>query len=433
MRRRPDIPASPDPGTMKQNGFLVFFSLLLTLSISAQKFSRVLLKADQSYIRQDYEKAAAGYEKYLKGHSRDYYASRQAAICYERLNNPGMAIDHWPAVAEYGGSSDQDRLAYCKSLLANYRREEATRQLVLLAQSTDPAVAAWAAAYRNPSVFFTDSSLTHVIEINKLNSPKQEFAPVFFNGALYSLSDASKRSRNFNTTIPGKHAEGRVAELRDTVALSDNSFRELSELKTNDQFCFSSDGTTIWFSRMVSSKEMGLKEKPVFYRSQLYSVNRGNLKDPQYFKHNNGRYNYMHPSLSRDGQHLYFVSNTKGSLGGLDIFVCDLVNGEWSEPRNAGSSVNSSGNELYPHISEDGILYFSSNELPGLGGLDIFYAKPASGSGFQKAVNAGAWINSQFDDFGLFLLPGGKTGYLSSNRKNVSDDDLYFFRDERQK
>lgn len=429
----PDVTATPIQGTMKQSKFLGVLFTLLTFSLSAQKFSRVLLKADQAYICHEYGNAAAGYENYLKSHPRDYYASRQAAICYERMNDPGMAIDHWPAVAENGEASDQDRLAYSKSLLANYRREDAARQLLLLAHSSDPAVAAWAAAYRNPSLFFNDSALTSVTDLRKVNTPKQEYAPVFFNGRLFSLSDASKRQHNFNSFVASKWVEARVAEVQDTITSSDNRFPEISALKPGDQFCFSPDGTTIWFSRVLSSKEMELKVKPVFYHSQLYFVSRSNPKEVHYFKHNNGHYDYMHPSLSHDGQHLYFASNTKGSLGGMDVFVCDLVNGEWSEPRNLGPSVNSVGNEVYPHITEEGLLYFSSDHLPGLGGLDIFFAKPESGSGFQKAVNAGAWLNSQFDDFGVFLLPGGKTGYLTSNRKNVTDDNLYFFRDEREK
>jgi Tol biopolymer transport system component len=137
----------------------------------------------------------------------------------------------------------------------------------------------------------------------------------------------------------------------------------------------------------------------------------------------------MHPSISKDGLRLYFSSDMKGTLGGKDIFVCELVNGAWSTPKNLGVLINTPGDEVFPHISDEGVLYFASDNLPGLGGLDIFYAEPNNDDGtFFTPKNAGTPINSQFDDYGIYLLKGGKSGYFSSNRKNnLQDDDIYYF------
>jgi hypothetical protein len=75
------------------------------------------------------------------------------------------------------------------------------------------------------------------------------------------------------------------------------------------------------------------------------------------------------------------------------------------------------------------VLYFSSDQRPGFGGLDVFTATCSKvGNGFlEPAKNCGEPFNSRFDDFGVFVLAGGKKGYLSSKRKNNTDEDLYFF------
>lgn len=419
---------------IRQRYLLLFFLLSLCVVVYPQKFSRILLKADKFYIKKSYKNAIPWYEKYLKKHPRDYYASRQAAICYGKLNNPGMAIDYWPAVIENSEANDADLLDYCKCLLANYRKEDAAKVLVMLARSSDPGVASWAKAYMNPAVFFADSALTKVTEVSGINTSAHEYCPVVLKDRLFYLSDLLKNIRVFSALTDEKLLNIHASFFRDSTGFfSDLTYSEFSPRNINSQFCFSPDGSTIWFAMSIYSKDLGVKTKYPFYRFQLYSANMSGPTVVTPFKHNTNDYDYMHPSMSNDGNHLYFAGDGKGSLGGKDIFVCDLVNGEWSEPRNLGASVNTAGNEVFPHIAEDGILYFSSDHHPGLGGLDIFYAKPGADTNFEKPRNAGSYINSQFDDFGIFVLPGGKTGYLSSNRKNNTDDDIYFFRNEKTK
>lgn len=418
---------------MTKRLYLFFVFIIYTcFSVSAQKFSRTLLKGDKFYIKQAYKNAIPFYEKYLKKHPRDYYASRQAAICYSRLNNPAMAIDYWPAVIESSEANDKDLFDYSKCLLANYRKEEAAKILVMLSKSKDPVVSDWANAYTNPTAFFADSALCKVTEVSGVNTAAHEHCPVVLKDRVFFLSDALKNIRVFSALTDEKLVSISSSFIRDSINFYSNVlFSEFKARNINGQFCFSPDGETIYFSMAVYSKDLGVKTKYPFCRFQLYTANMHGPTEVKGFKHNSPDFDFMHPSLSKDGNHLYFSSDRSGTLGGKDIFVCDLVNGEWSEPKNLGTSVNTSGNEVFPHISGEGVLYFVSDELPGIGGLDIFYSKPGENGFFQKARNAGAYINSQFDDFGIFVLPGGKTGYLSSNRKNNTDDDIYFFRNEK--
>jgi peptidoglycan-associated lipoprotein len=137
------------------------------------------------------------------------------------------------------------------------------------------------------------------------------------------------------------------------------------------------------------------------------------------------------PTFSTDGQTLYFASDRDGGYGGLDLWSSKMNDrGEWSRPRNMGKDINSPANEMFPHVSAEGELFFASDGHQSLGGLDIFEAVRADGS--ITVRNLGAPINSSSDDFGMVTL-SEKSGYFTSNRSNENskgDDDIYHYIDE---
>jgi len=143
----------------------------------------------------------------------------------------------------------------------------------------------------------------------------------------------------------------------------------------------------------------------------------------------------MHPTVSDDEQVIYFVSDMPGGYGGGDIWMARRTgrNRPFGTPENLGPVINTSGNEMFPWLREDGVLYFSSDGHPGMGGLDIFKSVMVNGE-WTKPVNMGYPINSEGDDFGIVLQGKEKRfgeqedGFISSNR-NVrgarGGDDIY--------
>jgi hypothetical protein len=115
-----------------------------------------------------------------------------------------------------------------------------------------------------------------------------------------------------------------------------------------------------------------------------------------------------------------------GGQGGMDIWYCKLdAGGAWGSPINLGEKVNTKGNELFPSITEENILYFASNGHQGLGGLDIFETKIKEDKP-GRVYNMGKPVNSEHDDFAYNLNADSKKGFLSSNRKNGGmNDDIY--------
>jgi len=141
------------------------------------------------------------------------------------------------------------------------------------------------------------------------------------------------------------------------------------------------------------------------------------------------RYSYAHPSVSPDGQYLYFTSNIPQAKGPTDIFrVKILGNNKYGKIENIGAHVNSPRKEMFPYITEGNVLYFSSDRAKGLGGLDIYRAEMGPDGKFGKPVLLSAPINSEADDMCFELLPDGTSGYFSSNREGgKGEDDIYYF------
>ena len=180
---------------------------------------------------------------------------------------------------------------------------------------------------------------------------------------------------------------------------------------------FTKNGKTAYFTRNGRKTNKG-------YLLEIWEANfyEGKWHKNKKLFFNKNNYNYFHPSVTSDGNRLYYVSDEPNGYGGTDIYYIDKnEDGSWKPTSNAGQDINTSGNELFPTFYE-GVLYFSSNGHPGLGGLDIFkLAKDARGDLTIK--NLGYPINSDKDDLNFYINNG--KGFFSSNR-NGSDDIFAF-------
>ncbi|QNM85406.1 PD40 domain-containing protein [Polaribacter pectinis] len=191
---------------------------------------------------------------------------------------------------------------------------------------------------------------------------------------------------------------------------------------------FSPDRKTMYFTRNNYNKGVYRNDKKGYNNLKIYKsvwvYNEWvNVEEVPF---NSNEYSTGHPSVSKDGKKLYFASDMPGGIGETDIYVVDINDdGSFGTPQNLGSEVNTEGREMFPFISKDDVLYFSSDGHFGIGALDVFATKKDKGV-YTKPVNLKAPVNSKLDDFAFSINPVTKTGYLSSNREGgVGDDDIY--------
>jgi outer membrane protein OmpA-like peptidoglycan-associated protein len=141
------------------------------------------------------------------------------------------------------------------------------------------------------------------------------------------------------------------------------------------------------------------------------------------------KYSDMHPAVNKKGTLLIFSSNRPGGKGGYDLFFSQRksVYDRWSAPQPLSTNINTPGNEVFPYVSKDGKIYFSSDGLPGFGGLDIYKTTIAgAATASAEPEHLGFPINSSSDDFGWIQDSTALTGYFTSDRA-TGDDNIYKF------
>ena len=188
---------------------------------------------------------------------------------------------------------------------------------------------------------------------------------------------------------------------------------------------FSPDGKTMVFAKGNSGKRKGANDVDLY----LSRFRNGQWSEPQQININLPDSWESMPAFGPDGRILYFSSNRKGGYGGLDLYTAQMDSrGRFSRVRNLGPDINTSGNETFPYVSENGKIYFSSDGHPGYGMLDIYVVNRLNGK--TTVENLGQPVNSTADDFGIFLFKADR-GFLASNREGgKGDDDIYTFVNE---
>jgi peptidoglycan-associated lipoprotein len=138
---------------------------------------------------------------------------------------------------------------------------------------------------------------------------------------------------------------------------------------------------------------------------------------------------YAHPAITPKGDYLYFVSDMEGGYGGKDIWRGIMTDkDEVIGIENLGPDINTAGDEMFPYMRNDTVLYFSSDGHPGMGGLDIFKAVYDKKAKRWHIENMGFPINSQGDDFGITFYGEKESGFFSSNRNEPrGEDHIYSF------
>lgn len=143
--------------------------------------------------------------------------------------------------------------------------------------------------------------------------------------------------------------------------------------------------------------------------------------------------NYIHPMLSQDEKHLIFASNQLGGLGGYDLWIGEITSDlTVKNVKNLGTYVNTPGDECFPTIYDNNVMFFASNGHYGFGNLDLYAGVKSRGGRYMKTYNLGNRFNSVNDDYALFYNAKKNTSFFTSNRFKNSSEEMPFDRIYKQ-
>jgi dipeptidyl aminopeptidase/acylaminoacyl peptidase len=252
-------------------------------------------------------------------------------------------------------------------------------------------------------------------------------APVILKDGILFCSDKRFSGFKDRTSFDGRRLYNiYLAGIKDTAFEKPVAIKSERSFKFNNgPFCIAPDGKTVYFTSETETGKIASNRK-FKNHSGLFigEISGSEVQSLHPFKYNDPNYDVGQPSISKDGKYLFFASDKPGGNGGSDLYYCELVNGDWSQPVNLGSKVNSSGSENYPFMHQSGKLYFTSDRPGGFGKMDIYFTVLNNGS-WGVPVHLPEPINSQSDDFAFVASNDLQTGYFSSNRGN--EDDIYKF------
>lgn len=278
--------------------------------------------------------------------------------------------------------------------------------------------------------FTIASAQDFTIQLLPFNSrTSDEFAPVYFKDGI---AFCSNRKNQVFVSYTTERRGDFLFDLYYVEQKDRNNWAEPSSLgeRINSPFnegpaTFNNRESEVYFTRNISTRKKnrrGARGNPLgIFRARISGSGWDNITP---FAYNNADYNVAHPSLSSDGQALYFVSDMPGGIGGSDIYVCHRQGGSWSEPENLGPIINTPQDEKFPFIHSSGRLYFSSQGHGSIGRLDIFYSQQIEGQ-WHKPIAMDEPMNSKYNDFGIIVDDFQKSGLFCSDRNR--SDDVYSF------
>lgn len=433
---------------MKLKKSLTLLTAILMVAIAVAE-RPVVKVADWYYKQFDFKNAIELYKKALKKEPANTYVLQRVADSYRMMNDWVNAEPYYGQLAQTENANVTNKLYYAEALRANQKYADAKVYYKLYSDAvpTDNSVKDRLKGIDKLEELSRDRGFYDVRNAEAVNSKYSDFGPSFMKNDT-GIFFCSNRFPDSYVKHKDNWTGGNFLQIFQAYKTDSTGEVGKPELipnrKLNKKF---HEGTSSYNEKMGElyidrSNYNGRKAFPAADKTVKLKINRIQwLADQNSWGNevveavpfNDKEYSVGHPSLTKDGKTLYFASDKPGGYGGVDIYYSTReIGGQWTTPVNLGPKVNTTGDEMFPYIAEDGTLYFASNGHLGLGGLDVFSTGQVKTgnkiSNWTEPENLGYPVNTNADDFNFIIAKDNKTGYFASNRQGgQGDDDIYSF------
>jgi outer membrane protein OmpA-like peptidoglycan-associated protein/tetratricopeptide (TPR) repeat protein len=372
-------------------------------------------KGDYYFDQKQYKKAIVYYNMAFKKDQNNYYSVLRKAEAFSALELYDQAAESYGIIFETNlYIPNEFRYKYALLLLNNKNIKGFEEWLGKYNQIVNEEISGYVSATEARAKMYKDSTIVIVENESVLNTNESEISPVIINDDVVFSSTrtnlaATSGNAYYNLFSATYLDDGRLGRLNRFNASVNSSESESATTFSNTQ-------GLVYITRGAASKN-NLKTLKAYPVSNNEKMDLSEFSIPGFGK-------IAHPTFNSKGSIMYFVSDAPGGIGGYDLYFSEYSNGKWNQPKSLGNVVNSAQNELYPHLVNDSVLYFTSARDGGFGGLDLYYVKLNKKN--PVAVNMGSKVNSEYDDFSLSFSQDGITGYFSSNRPGgFGKEDIY--------
>jgi outer membrane protein OmpA-like peptidoglycan-associated protein/tetratricopeptide (TPR) repeat protein len=405
--------------------------VLILLAASGMTFSQTALKklAETSFEKQDYQIAAASYERLVqKGDSSVEVLFKLGDAYY--YNSNYVKANNWyvKSYAKNKQLTANQFHRFIQTLKSVGNKEESNRVMDAFSQAFPQDI-----RVKNnvTSEKYFQNPLQVSIKNLAINSAYSDYGASIYKDslvfssarpALVSSTDYYRTDQPFTNlfvAIKTDSTYNNVSLLKKEVTYS--AFHEATPV-------FTKDGKTMYYTKNELKDNKSTKALDGLYKLYKAVFENGKWMDKGMLAIAGSEgARIAHPTLSLDEKTLYFAAEMKQGFGQSDIYSIALnSDGSVGLPINLGAKINSEGRESYPFITENNLLIFASDGHPGFGGFDLMALDLTDET--APIINLGATINSTEDDFNFVQKAGTNEGVFSSNRiGGKGDDDLYSF------
>ena len=398
--------------------------------------------ADKFYKDYAYPKASELYVNAVKLGDSSLHVLTRLGDCYYKNSNAEKSAEWYAkAIKLYESELEPEYIfKYSQALRSQGKFEEAITWLEKYRALNPEDNRLAGLDFKNLELYLqlaNDDEVYVTVEDLPFNSKFADFGPYEKDGKLIFSSSRDGKNNIYDWNgepyldiyeialgeKDGQNIYGKVNKIKSSKINSE--FHEANVAITND-------GKTLYFTRdNVSTRGKQLKtDRKGTAHLKIYKATLvdSTWQDVIELPFNDKLFSNGHPALSPDDKTLFFVSDREGGFGNTDIYKVDILeNGEYGDPVNLGPSINTHGKEMFPFVSKDNTLYFSSDSNINIGFLDIFKSDILKDAD-AKVENLGAPFNSGYDDFGFIIDSDTEIGYFSSNRPGgAGSDDIYGF------
>ena len=408
--------------------FILFISSFLLFNACS-----VFKKAEKKFEKGEFDSAIDLYQQALKKNDNPAQALFSIAESYRLSNRLEIAEPYYSAAIDSGYAEDEVFYNYSLSLKANSNYDKAKEVLEsYLIEANNPEIKRLAEFQLknlyNIDEILEDRTFYTVKNLEEINTPAAEYAPFFHDSELYFTSTRDDDGKIYKATGDNYSDIYKVKSRGANVDTT--TIQKLPPIinwpdANEGSVAIDSRGRTMIFAKGNTGKRKGLNDVNLY----ITRYRNGQWSEPELMRINDPEAWNSTPAFSEDGRTLYFSSTREGGYGGVDLYSATVNSrGQWGNVRNLGDKINTPEDEMFPSTSQDGKLYFSSNGHPGLGKLDIFVAERKGGE--ITISHLGKPMNSNKDDFAVFMYSPDR-GFFSSDRPGGKGrDDIYTFKNE---